>query len=43
MAAGLSHTLWGMEGVAALILARAAAPKPRGPVKTKAQAANHAN
>jgi hypothetical protein len=35
MAAGLSQTLWSMEDVVALIYARAEAPKPRGPYKTK--------
>ena len=36
MAAGISKTLWSMEDVVALIDARAAAPKKRGPYKPRA-------
>lgn len=39
MAAQVSKTLWSMEDVVALIDAKAEAPKPRGPYKTKARAA----
>jgi IS1 family transposase/lambda repressor-like predicted transcriptional regulator len=39
MAAGISKTLWSMVDVVAMIDARAEAPKPRGPYKTKGRTA----